>query len=53
MEKTVARLNIEHYRHLLTTETDDTKRQTLIRLLAEEETKLRMLSETEPRKRSA
>lgn len=53
MEKAVARLNIEHYRQLLTTETDDAKRQTLMRLLAEEEAKLRVLSEPETRKRSA
>jgi len=40
MDKTVARLNIEHFRKRLAAETDDTKRQTLLRLLAEEEAKL-------------
>jgi hypothetical protein len=45
MEETIARLNIEHYRQLLAAEIDDTKRQTLMRLLAEEEAKLRALAE--------
>ncbi len=40
MDKTVARLNIEHYRKKLAEETDQTTRQTLLRLLAEEEAKL-------------
>ncbi len=40
MDKTVARLNIEHYRKLLARETDQSKRQTLLRLLEEEEAKL-------------
>ena len=40
MDRSVARLNIEHYRRLLVTETDETRRQTLVRLLAEEEAKL-------------
>jgi hypothetical protein len=40
MERTVGRLNIEHYKRLLETETDKTKRQMLKRLLAEEEAKL-------------
>ena len=53
MEKTVARLNVEHYRQLLTTETDQVKRQTLMRLLTEEEAKLRALSEPEATKRPA
>ncbi len=53
MEKTIARLNIEHYKQLLTSETDDAKRKTLMRLLAEEEAKLRILSEPKTRKRSA
>ena len=33
-------LNIEHYRDLLKTETDASKRQTISKLLAEEEAKL-------------
>jgi hypothetical protein len=53
MERAVARLNIEHYKHLLTTETDDAKRQMLMRLLIEEELKLRALPEPKTRKRFA
>jgi len=37
---TIARLNIDHYRRLLMTEIDESKRQTVMRLLAEEEAKL-------------
>ena len=40
MDKTVARLNIEHYRKLLANEPDETKRDLIARLLAEEEAKL-------------
>ena len=40
MDRTVARLNIEHFRRLLAKETDESRRRTLIRLLAEEEAKL-------------
>jgi len=43
MDKAVARLNIEHYHRLLATETDESKRETLRRLLAEEEAKLAAL----------
>ena len=39
--KNIGRLNIEHYRRLLATETDPTKLATLAKLLAEEEAKLR------------
>ena len=49
---TVARANIEHYRKLLAKETDETKRQTLERLLAEEEAKLNSLTQAPTRKRS-
>ena len=45
MDRTVAQLNIEHYRRLLATETDDAKRETLLRLLAEEEAKVAAASE--------
>lgn len=45
MERTIARLNVEHYKQLLAAELDDEKRQTLKRLLAEEEAKLQTLSE--------
>ncbi len=44
MDKFVARLNIEHYRKKLSTEMDDTKRQTLLRLLADEEAILAVLN---------
>ena len=37
MDRLVARLNIEHYRKALATEMDEAKRQTLRRLLSEEE----------------
>lgn len=40
MDRTVASLNIEHYKRLLATETDESRRQMLLRLLAEEEKKL-------------
>lgn len=43
MDKTIARLNIAHFREKLTTEQDETKRQILRRLLAEEEAKLAAL----------
>jgi hypothetical protein len=43
MDKIVARLNIKHFRKLLTEELDQTKQQTIRRLLAEEEEKLRAL----------
>ena len=43
MDKTVARLNIEHFRKLLANEADETKRQLIARLLAEEEAKLARL----------
>jgi hypothetical protein len=36
-------LNIQHYRDLLKTETDASKRQTISKLLAEEEAKLAKL----------
>ena len=51
MEKFVARLNIEHYRKLLATELDETKRRELLRLLAEEEAKLVTLGAQTTRKR--
>jgi hypothetical protein len=40
MDEWIARLNIEHFRKLLATELDETKRKTLLQLLAEEERKL-------------
>jgi hypothetical protein len=41
--KNIARLNIGHYRRLLATETDASKRAMIEKLLAEEEAKLRAL----------
>jgi hypothetical protein len=40
MDRTVADLNIAHFKRLLAIETDPAKRQTIARLLAEEEAKL-------------
>jgi len=40
LDRTVASLNIEHYKRLLATETDESRRELLLRLLAEEEAKL-------------
>ena len=40
MDKTVADLNIEHFKKLLAVERDPIKRQTIERLLAEEQAKL-------------
>jgi hypothetical protein len=40
MDKTVADLNIEHFKKLLAAETDPVRRRTIERLLAEEEVKL-------------
>jgi hypothetical protein len=42
--KIIIELNIKHYRGLLRTETDAAKRQTIERLLAEEEAKLAKLT---------
>jgi len=53
IERTVTRLNIEHYKKLLEAETDEPRRQTLLHLLAEEEAKLRSLTETTAGKRQA
>jgi hypothetical protein len=43
-DRKIAQLNIEHFRKLLAVETDETKRQTLLQLLREEEAKLSALS---------
>ena len=52
MDRSVARLNIEHFKKLLAVETDDKKRQILVQLLAEEEAKLEKLNaEAKDRKR--
>jgi len=52
MDKTIARLNIEHYHKMLATEADETKRLTLLRLLAEEEGKLAALDDSPKRKKA-
>ena len=51
MDRTVAHSNIEHYRKLLTQEMDEAKRQTTVRLLAEEEAKFASLNNPPQRKR--
>jgi hypothetical protein len=40
LDRSVAHLNIEHYKRLLEHETDQKRRELLLRLLAEEEAKL-------------
>jgi hypothetical protein len=54
MDKTVADLNIAHFKKLLSTEDDPVKRRTIERLLAEEEAKLARAQEPkqEPSKKS-
>jgi hypothetical protein len=44
MDRDIARLNIEHFRKLLERETDESRRAMLLRLLAEEEAKMNVLS---------
>jgi hypothetical protein len=51
MDKTVARLNIEHFQKMLVTETDEARRQQILRLLAEEESKLTALEAPKERNR--
>jgi hypothetical protein len=51
MDRDIARLNIEHFRKLLERETDESRRAMLLRLLSEEEAKLRALTRT-PREQS-
>lgn len=51
MDKTVARLNIEHLRKQLATEIDETKRSTMRRILAEEEAKLAALLNRPPERK--
>jgi hypothetical protein len=43
MRKIITRLNIEHFRRKLAGERNETKRSTLLRLLADEETNLASL----------
>ena len=49
MDKLVAQLNIEHFRKLLANVTDASRRETLLRLLAEEEAKLAAALKRRPR----
>jgi hypothetical protein len=52
MDRSVARLNVEHYRRLLASETDEQRRQVLLRLLAEkEEAKIADFKPAERKKR--
>ena len=48
VDEFVARLNIEHFKSKLATETDKAKRKTLLTLLAEEEAKLAALTDDPP-----
>lgn len=52
MDRTVARLNIEYLRKKLATETDETKLQIIVRLIAEEEAKLTALSNAPKERKS-
>jgi predicted secreted protein len=53
VDETIARLNIEHYCRKLCQETDEAKRQTLQRLLVEEEAKLaQIMKQQQEQKRS-
>ncbi len=51
MDRTIARLNIAHFREKLATERDETTRHTLRRLLAEEEAKLAGLDDPSERQK--
>lgn len=53
MDRSVARLNIEHYRRLLASATDEQRRQTLLRRLAEEEAKLAQAGAKELKRKSS
>lgn len=46
MDRSIARLNIEHYKRLLGEETDAARRKVLFDLLAEEEAKLAVADAT-------
>lgn len=52
VNRSVAHLNIEHYKRLLAQETDEMRRQLLLRLLAEEEAKIANSDPPEPKRRS-
>ena len=48
MDRMIARLNIEHFLRKLAEETDPAKRQVILRLLADEETKLAAIEAAQP-----
>lgn len=50
MDKTVVRLNIEHFREMLSRQLDEPTRQTVFRLLSEEEARFAAL-ERDPKGR--
>jgi hypothetical protein len=52
MDRFVAKANIEHFRRKLAQETNETERQKLMRLLAEEEAKLASIEKPPDRKRA-
>ena len=52
MDRTVARLNIEHFRRLLAKENDENRREALRRLLAEEEAKLAQATQPTKKRRT-
>jgi len=49
MDEKVAKLNIEHYKRLHASETDETKRESIARLLAAEEATLAKISKEQRR----
>ena len=49
MDEKVAKLNIEHYERLLSSETDAAKRELIARLLAAEEATLAKISKEQKR----
>ena len=51
MDRFIARANITHLRDKLALEQDETQRQTLMRLLAEEEAKLAKLEKDQPKEK--
>ena len=50
MDRTVAHLNVEHFHHLLEQEKDETKRKMILRLLGEEEAKLKAIAKPSEQK---
>ena len=52
MDRTVAHLNVEHFRKQLAEARDEAKRRMLLRLLAEEEAKLAALAKAVKKERS-